>query len=189
MAQRRILRYPHPLLREQCQAALGAGQAWDADVRRLIHDLVETMYAHPGTVGLAAPQVGETVRIFVMDVAAKTTRDQLKILVNPEIIQQSRNKTMREGCLSFPEYLANVKRATRLRVRAWNLDAQPLEWEADGLEAVAIQHELDHLNGVLFIDRISALKTDLIRRGALPELAAPPAAAEPELSPPLLPPA
>lgn len=160
MALLKIYKYPHPVLREKGLVVTGFDEAF----RVLIQDMIETMYICPGAVGLAAPQVGIAQRVFVMDILAKTTRDALKVIVNPEIIQQSRNKLVREGCLSFPEYLANIKRAQRIVVRYQDEWGNPHEHQADGFEAVAIQHEIDHLDGVLLIDRVQSLKTDLIRR-------------------------
>lgn len=165
MAILKILKYPHPILREQCEAV----SAWDLSLDKTVSDMIETMYASPGAVGLAACQVGVTQRIIVMDVNAKTDRDALKVLINPEIVEQSRNKVMREGCLSFPEYLANIKRATKLTFTAFDREGALQTYTVHGLEAVAVQHEIDHLNGVLMIDRITSLKTDWIRRQARPQ--------------------
>lgn len=160
MSVLKIYQYPNPHLREVCEAV----RSFDAALQKQVDDLVETMYNASGSVGLAAPQVGLPIRAFVIDVAAKTTRDQLKVLINPRIVVQSRNKQVREGCLSFPEYLANVKRATRVTVEAQGREGEPLIYEVRDLEAIAVQHELDHLDGVLMIDRITSLKTDWIRR-------------------------
>ena len=165
MAVLKILKYPHPILREACEAVA----AWDTGLQKTVDDMIATMYDGPGAVGLAACQVGITQRIIVMDVTAKSTRDQLKILINPVITEQSRNKTMREGCLSFPEYLANIKRATKLTYTAFDREGAEFSETVHGLEAVAVQHEIDHLNGVLMIDRINSLKTDWIRRHPQPE--------------------
>jgi peptide deformylase len=160
----KIYKYPHPILREVCQPV----EVFDDDLRQFVDDMIETMYAGPGAVGLAAPQVGRAIRVFVMDVTAKSTRDQLKVLVKPVITQQSRNKVLREGCLSFPDYLANVKRATRLTAESVDQHGNPQQHEVRHLEAVCTQHEIDHLNGVLMIDLINSLKTDWIRRNRLP---------------------
>ncbi|MGE0199446.1 MAG: peptide deformylase [Candidatus Melainabacteria bacterium] len=156
----RIHKYPHPVLREPCLPVATQTEA----VTRLISDMVETMYACPGAIGLAACQVGIGLRIFVMDMNAKTTRDDLKVLINPVILRQSRNRMVREGCLSFPEYLVNVKRAQRLTVQCLDEHFTPREYEVFNLEAVAVQHEIDHLDGILMIDRVRTLSTDLIRR-------------------------
>lgn len=160
MSVRKVLKFPHPILREQCEPVIH----WDNALQRLIDDMTETMYAAYGSVGLAASQVGETVRAIVLDTSSKTTREDYKVLINPTIVEASRNKTMREGCLSFPEYLANIKRATKVTFTAFDRDGALQTYTVQGLEAIAIQHEIDHLDGVLMIDRISSLKTDWIRR-------------------------
>jgi peptide deformylase len=166
MAVLPVLRYPNPVLRQLSQPVPipSEGRAFPDSINQIINNLLETAYAFPGTIGLAAPQIGYLHRIVIVDVTAKTDRSACKVLINPVIIQASRNKLGREGCLSFPEYLANIKRATRITVQAYNQYGHFVEWVAEGLEAIAIQHELDHLDGVLLLDRISAIKTDLIRR-------------------------
>ncbi len=162
MAVLKIYKYPHVSLREQCKAVEGVNDG----IRKVARDMVETMYACPGAVGLAAPQVGVPLRIVVIDVSAKTTKDRLRVMINPEIVSQSRNKLVREGCLSFPDYLANVKRATKITFRYIDENGETVEAEARDLEAIAVQHEIDHLDGILMIDRVNSLKTDLIRRYA-----------------------
>ena len=156
----KILKYPHPILRVPCPERLDFDQA----LQDLVANMVETMYHGKGAVGLAAPQVGYSVRVFVMDTHAYTTRDNLKIMVNPKIVSASRNKTMREGCLSFPEYLANVKRSQRITVEAFDAFGILHTYELKHLEAVCVQHEIDHLDGILMMDRIESLKTDWLRR-------------------------
>ncbi|MEB3245675.1 MAG: peptide deformylase [Vampirovibrionales bacterium] len=160
MAILKVYKYPHAVLRQPCLPV----EAFDETLKQIVADMTETMYSFGGAVGLAAPQVGVTQRIIVIDTAAKTTRDRQMILINPVIIKSSRNKQVREGCLSFPEYLANVKRATKLTVQAYDASGTPQTFDVEGLEAVAVQHEIDHLDGVLMIDRINSLKTDWIRR-------------------------
>lgn len=156
-----VLKYPHVQLRQECKPV---GTITD-EIRGMCQDLVDTMYDHDGAVGLSAPQVGYPLRIVAIDVTAKTTRDQLRVLINPTIVKQSRNKLVREGCLSFPSYLANVKRSTRITCEYLTPEGDTKEWTAESqLEAIAIQHEIDHLDGVLMIDRVNSLKTDLIRR-------------------------
>ncbi len=164
MAVLTIYNYPHPVLRQLCPPVT----QFNAELRKLAEDMMETMYARQGSVGLAAPQVGQPVRLIVVDVTATTTRAEAKVLVNPVILQASRNKLVREGCLSFPEYLANVKRATRVTVQAHDVEGQLHTYEVKHLEAVCIQHEIDHLDGVLMIDRISSIKTDWIKRQSSP---------------------
>jgi peptide deformylase len=160
MAVLKIYKYPHPILRIPCPNVT----VFDDALKRLAGDMVETMYHGVGAVGLAAPQVGHSVRLFVMDTNAFTTRDNLKIMVNPRIVSASRNKTMREGCLSLPEYLANVKRAQRVTVEAEDVYGHLQVFEVKHLEAVCVQHEIDHLDGILMMDRIESLKTDWLRR-------------------------
>jgi peptide deformylase len=162
MTLRKVLKYPHPVLRTMCEPV----HAWDAAFQNLIDDMTETLYDSVGAVGLAASQVGETTRLIILDVTSKSDRSAYKVLINPQIVEQSRNKFMREGCLSFPEYLANIKRATRLVFTAQNREQETVTYQVSGLEAIAVQHEIDHLNGVLMIDRIQSLKTDWIRRHA-----------------------
>lgn len=160
MAVVKIYKYPHIHLRTECQPV----SEITGEVLKVCEDLVDTMYAQSGAVGLSAPQIGQSLRIIVLDVSANTTKDQLRVMINPEIKAQSRNKLVREGCLSFPDYLVNSKRATKLTVRYQTPTGAFEELETKHLEAIAIQHEIDHLDGVLMIDRVQSLKTDLIRR-------------------------
>ncbi len=172
MAIVKIYKYPHVILREMCKPV----DSVDQGTRRLIDDMIATLYDCNGAVGLAAPQVGQPVRMVLIDVTAKTTKSELRVMINPEIIKRSRNKLVREGCLSFPDYLANVKRGTRAVVRYMDEHGKTVEAEVRDLEAIAVQHEIDHLDGVLMIDRVNSLKTDLIRRySALPKDAETPA--------------
>jgi peptide deformylase len=160
MALRKILTYPDAHLKETAQDVTNI----DARIVRLCEDLAETMYAAPG-IGLAATQVGEPVRLIVLDVHDKEEGPgkHLMKLVNPVIIEREGEVVIEEGCLSVPDFTAEVKRAQRILLRAWTPDEKEIQIEADGLLAVAIQHELDHLEGKLFIDRISRLKRDLYR--------------------------
>jgi peptide deformylase len=160
MAILKVLKYPHPVLREKCEAVT----SWDASLEKLVADMTETMYDSCGAVGLAANQIGETARVITLDVTSKTSREEYKVLINPNIVEKSRNKVMREGCLSFPEYLANIKRATKLTFEAFDQYGELKTYTVHGLEAIAVQHEIDHLDGVLMIDRVTSLKTDWIRR-------------------------
>lgn len=160
MSVLKVLKYPHPILREQCEPVT----VWDNRLQKLVDDMTETMYDAYGAVGLAASQIGEATRIIILDTSSKTSREDYKVLINPTIVEASRNKTMREGCLSFPEYLANIKRATKLTFTAFDRNEELKTYTVYGLEAIAVQHEIDHLDGVLMIDRISSLKTDWIRR-------------------------
>jgi peptide deformylase len=167
VAVRKVLKYPNPVLRQVSQPVVWApGQPYPDAIKQVITDLVDTLYDYGNAVGLAAIQIGEPWRIFILDMAAKTSRDQLRVLVNPEITHTAKNKWVREGCLSFPDYLANVKRALKATVQYHDQHALPQQADVSDLEAVAVQHELDHLDGVLFIDRIQSIQTDLIPRRA-----------------------
>src|SRR5262249_3835792 len=134
----------------------------DGRIAQLCEDMAETMYAAPG-IGLAATQVGEPVRVIVLDVHEKEAGPgkHLLKLVNAVIAEREGQIVFEEGCLSVPDFTAEVKRASKILLRAWTPDEQEIAIEAEGLLAVALQHELDHLDGKLFIDRISRLKRDL----------------------------
>lgn len=125
--------------------------------------MAETMYRAPG-IGLAAPQVGESLRLIVADVGYTEGKPDLIVLVNPVIVEAEGALVMEEGCLSLPGVRAEVERAARVLVRGYDLKERPREIEAEGLLAVVLQHEIDHLEGKLFIDRLSRLKRDLIER-------------------------
>jgi peptide deformylase len=153
MAIRPILEYPDARLRTVATPV----ERVDDEIRSLVEDMAETMYAAPG-VGLAAPQLGVTLRIFVIDVADENEPSQFAAYINPEIIETSGTQSWKEGCLSFPGVHENVKRAEHVRVRSLNVDGKSFELEATGLLAVAIQHETDHLNGVLMIDKVGPLQ-------------------------------
>lgn len=160
MALRPILTYPDPLLKR----AAADVTTLDERVARLCDDMAETMYAAPG-IGLAATQVGEPVRVIVLDVHTKEEGPgkHLLKLVNPVIVEREGEITFEEGCLSVPEFTAEVKRARRILLKAWTPEEKEVAVEADELLAVALQHELDHLDGKLFIDRLSRLKRDLYK--------------------------
>ncbi|MFO7178420.1 MAG: peptide deformylase [Pseudomonadota bacterium] len=153
MATRTVLKYPDPRLRE---IAKPVEQVTD-EIRALVDDMAETMYASKGC-GLAAPQIGVSLRVFVVDCAGEDEPSDLRIFINPEIVESRGTQMWSEGCLSLPGVSEEIKRAERVRVRALDREGRPFELEADGLLAVAIQHELDHLNGVLMIDKLSAFK-------------------------------
>jgi peptide deformylase len=134
----------------------------DAATKKLVEEMFETMYDAPG-IGLAAIQVGEPRRIVTMDLAKKDEPKEPQVFINPEIVSHSGEKnTHEEGCLSIPEYYEEVERPAAVKLRYLDLDGKPHEVEADGLLATCIQHEIDHLNGVLFIDHISKLKRDRV---------------------------
>jgi peptide deformylase len=155
---RDILILPDKRLR---QVAKPVGKV-DAATRKLVEEMFETMYAAPG-IGLAAVQIGEPKRVVTMDLAKKDEPKQPQVFINPELTWHSDEKrTHEEGCLSIPEYYEEVERPAQVRFRYLDLDGKEREIEADGLLATCIQHEIDHLNGVLFIDHISKLKRDRV---------------------------
>ena len=157
MAKLTILEFPDPRLRTR---AAPVEQVDDA-LRALIDDMFETMYAAPG-VGLAATQVDVHRRFMVIDVS--DSKDQPLVFINPEIVARDGTETCQEGCLSVPGVFADVKRAERVRVRATDRHGETFEIDADGLLAVCIQHEMDHLEGKLFVDYLSPLKRELVRK-------------------------
>ena len=162
MAIRSILHYPEPRLRETCKPIAQV----DDELRQLIEDMAETMYAAPG-VGLAAPQIGESYRLFIVDVADEEDPSDLKVFINPEIVATDGTQTFREGCLSFPTIAEEVERAATVTVRATNESGEPFELTAEGLLAVAIQHEHDHIEGKLMIDHLGTLKKRIVHRKML----------------------
>jgi len=165
MAVRPILVYPNPLLkRVSAQVA-----AVDDSVVGLVQDLVDTMRAAGHSVGVAAPQIGDLRRVVVVDVSTSKLGQQqanhgLLEMVNPWIIERSGSRIFREGCMSVPEYTGNVTRAERIVIEFLDRQSRRRVIESHGFEAVAIQHELDHLDGLLFLDRVSSLKSDVFRR-------------------------
>ena len=159
MAVRPIHNYPAPVLREVAQPV----EEIDDEIRTLVEDMAETMYAANG-VGLAANQIGVLKRIFVIDIAADDEPSALTVFINPEIADAQGTQSWEEGCLSFPGATADVRRAETVRVRAMDAEGNPFELEADGLMAVALQHENDHLDGILMIDKVNAIKKHLIAR-------------------------
>jgi peptide deformylase len=159
---RTILHYPDPLLRERGKKV----HTLTPELRQLVDDMAETMYAAPG-VGLAATQVGELWQIFVVDCAAEGEPSDLRVFVNPEIVSVEGNVTFDEGCLSFPGAREEVQRGEKVRVKAQDHEGKWFELEAEGLLAIAIQHEYDHLQGVLMIDRLGPLKKRLLHRKML----------------------
>lgn len=161
MAIRPILLYPHPALKSESEAVVPTDQAAQA----VVQDMLDTLAASPG-VALAAPQIGHALRIIVVDVSRKKGErgHGLVVLVNPVILAQEGRKVVREGCLSVPDYTGNVLRYEQVIVEGSAPDGRSLTVSASGFEALAFQHELDHLNGTLFLDRIQSLSTDLFRR-------------------------
>lgn len=154
-----ILKYPDPILKEVSAPV----PRIDEDVSSFIRDLVETMQASPG-VGLAAPQLGVLRRIITVDVTPKHPGAGLIVLVNPEITSMAGHSVGREGCLSVPEYTANIRRASEITVRGMAPGGGEIQVQSSGFEAIALQHEIDHLDGILFIDRITNMKRDLFKR-------------------------
>jgi peptide deformylase len=160
MAKRDILIIPDKRLRLKSDPV----KTVDKSLRGLVDDMFETMYAAPG-IGLAAIQIGVAQRVVTMDLAKKDEPPEPKVFVNPEIVWSSEEKsTYEEGCLSIPEYYEEVARPKAVKVKFLDLDGKPQEIEADGLLATCLQHEIDHLNGVLFIDHISKLKRDMVMK-------------------------
>lgn len=157
MAKLEILHFPDPRLRTQAKPVARV----DAEIQRLVDDMFETMYAAPG-IGLAATQVNVHQRLLVVDVS--DDKNQPLTFINPEILDRQGVEEMEEGCLSVPGIYDKVQRAERIRVRALNRDGESFEMETDGLLAVCIQHEIDHLDGKLFVDYLSGLKRQRIRK-------------------------
>jgi peptide deformylase len=157
MARLNILHYPDPRLRKLALPV----ETVDDGVRALVADMLETMYAAPG-IGLAATQVNVQKRVIVMDVSED--KNQPLVFINPTLLERDGESEMEEGCLSVPGYYEIVRRARRVRVSALDRDGEPFELDASGLLAVCVQHEMDHLDGKLFVDYLSALKRDRIRR-------------------------
>jgi peptide deformylase len=156
---RTILHYPDPRLRQKGLPI----ERVTPELERLIDDMAETMYAAPG-VGLAATQIGEQHRLFLIDIAADDEPSNLIVFINPEITVKEGEQCGPEGCLSFPGVSEDVKRAAKIKVRALDRKGQSFELEAEGLLAVAVQHENDHLDGVLMIDRMGMLKKRIVTR-------------------------
>ena len=159
MATLQILEYPDPRLRKQAVPV----ETVDEESRRLVEDMLETMYAAPG-IGLAATQVDTHKRVLVMDVSEGG--DDPQCFINPVILEQEGSEICEEGCLSVPEFTANVERAEKIKVQALDRRGAAFQLDADGLLAVCIQHEMDHLEGKLFIDYLSALKRQRLKKKA-----------------------
>lgn len=159
MAVLPIVQYPDPVLRRVCDPV----EAIDEELRQLVADMVETMHDAPG-IGLAAPQVGVSKRLAVIDLGVGEDEDELLVLINPEIVDSSGRASDTEGCLSIQDLTERVTRPELVTLRAENLEGEAYEIEADGLLARAIQHELDHLDGVLFIDHLKGLRRERAKR-------------------------
>ncbi len=159
-----ILKFPDPFLKTKAEPV----EKVDAEIGKLISDMIDTMYGARG-IGLAAVQVGVAKRVVVLDVPdddeEKRERGRnLMALINPEIISSEGEMVYEEGCLSVPGFTADVTRAEKVVVKALDREGRPVELEAEGLPAIAIQHEIDHLDGTLFIDRLSRIKREIIKR-------------------------
>jgi len=155
----KIYTYPDPVLRSVSKPI----ENIDEDIQKLIDSMAETMYAAPG-VGLAAVQVGVPVRLIVYDVSSKENERNLSVLINPEIIMAEDKIVFAEACLSVVEFSADVERHAMVKVKGLDRKGKPVDIEAEDLEAVCLQHEIDHLNGILFIDHISSLKRSLYKK-------------------------
>lgn len=154
-----IYRYPDPVLRSKAQPV----ENIDGNLQELIDSMAETMYKAPG-IGLAAPQVGESIRLVVYDVSPQEDSNGINVIVNPEIVSSEGSIIYEEACLSVYDYSADVTRSEKICVTALDRDGNPVEIEAEGLHAVCLQHEIDHLNGILFIDHISTIKRSLYKK-------------------------
>jgi peptide deformylase len=159
MAIRPILKYGHPVL----HAPAAAVTEIDGTIATLVHDMVETMYAAPG-IGLAAPQIGVPLRVIVVDLSVGEDQKQLIELVNPEILEKAGEQRQDEGCLSLPGYGGSPVRPARVTVRGLDLEGKERIYTATELLARAFCHEIDHIDGLLFVDRLSPLKRDLLKR-------------------------
>jgi peptide deformylase len=164
MAIREILKYPHPLLKKRSREV---GQI-DGELKKLIQDMTDTMY-DAGGVGLAAPQVGISRRVIVVDVSPIDPQQTFFVMINPEIVSEEGDIDHEEGCLSVPDCLEKVKRKEKVRVLGISPEGRKVEISGEGILAFALQHEIDHLDGVLILDRVSPLKRDVYRRKAKKE--------------------
>jgi peptide deformylase len=159
MALRRIVTYGTPVLRQRTKEVANA----DGELQQLIDDMVETMYAAPG-VGLAANQVGSPHRLFVANPSDDRDPSKLLVVINPEVVESDGELTNEEGCLSIPDYREEVRRARRILLRGLDRQGKPIEVEGRDLLARIFQHEMDHLNGLFFVDRLSPAKRDILTR-------------------------
>lgn len=166
MAVREILLYPNPILRQVSRSL----DPLSPEGRALAEDLADTLEAGPG-VGLAAPQIGQAVRAIIVDAARNPKREGQGrfLLFDPRIVERSGTQTLREGCLSIPEYTGNVRRALEVRVEGLSTSGEQVTITSRDYEAVVFQHEIDHLDGILFLDRISDVRSDLFRRKPRPD--------------------
>ncbi|MFH1147154.1 MAG: peptide deformylase [Pseudomonadota bacterium] len=159
MARQKIITHPHPVLGEVAEPI----KVIDSEIRELAGDMVETMYDAPG-IGLAANQIGIAKRIIVYDLVKRGDDANLTVLINPEIVSAEGETSTEEACLSVIDFSAEVKRSAHVRVTGLNLDGEEVEVEGEGLFAIVLQHEIDHLDGKLFIDRLGSLRRMLYNR-------------------------
>jgi len=163
MPVRDVLTYPNPILKEISKEVTEIND----NIKKIIQDLVDTMDATSHSTGIAAPQIGELVRIIAIDPGKNKkckNHHGKKVLINPEIVKWEGLVQSREGCMSVPDYTGNVNRAEKVVVQFLDENFEPQAFEAEGFEAILLQHEIDHLDGILFIDRIISKRTDLFRR-------------------------
>jgi len=153
-----ILKYPHPILKRRSETV----SRIDEDVRKLIHDMRETMHA-AGGIGLAACQVGVSRRVIVLDVSPMDPQHSFFALINPGIVSEEGEIDHEEGCLSVPEYLEKIRRKEKICVKGLSPEGKEIEIKGDGILAIALQHEIDHTNGILILDRVSRLKREIYR--------------------------
>jgi peptide deformylase len=154
-----ILIFGNPILRKKAKPV----ENIDGELKRIIDKMAETMYKAKG-IGLAANQVGILKRFFIMDVSQREGKNKLEVYINPEIISAEGETVYEEGCLSIPGYFAPVKRYAKIYVKAYDINGNPVEKELDEISAIAFQHEYDHLEGILFIDRLSPIKRQLFKK-------------------------
>lgn len=159
MARRPVITYPDPVLRSPAEPVSNI----DGKLQSLIDDMAETMYSAPG-IGLASNQVGEPCRLFIFDISPKDQPRKLVVVINPKIVEREGSVTSEEGCLSVVDYSAEVKRAQCITVEGLDREGNPITIREEGLGAVVLQHEIDHLDGTLFIDHLSRLKRELYKR-------------------------
>ena len=152
-----ILTYPDPILRNRGDPV----ETIDEKIRKLVQDMTETMYAAPG-IGLAAPQIGESLRVITVDIARNG--EGLIVMINPEIISSEGEYVDEEGCLSVPDFKQSIRRKQKVVVVGLDIDGKNIQLTAEGLLAAAFQHEIDHLNGILIIDKVSRLKKDAFKK-------------------------
>lgn len=159
MSLRRIYQYPEPVLRKKANKVEG----FTEDLQQLIEDMADTMYDAPG-IGLAAPQVGESIQLLIVDIRSDAEKREYLTVINPEIVANEGTQIDEEGCLSVPDLTANVKRFKKITLKYQDRDGNPQELTAEDRFAVVLQHEIDHLNGILFIDHLTPLKRSLYKK-------------------------